>query len=230
MTLTSASVGRAQACVVTVDSLVPIQHPAGKKFQTACFEFRQQRMLKHPYLSEFHSRAEHFHAGLLEGDPSVLSYVPQPFELRIGKRRYKPDCYIVQNGRRRVVELKPKGEMKVELVDPLRDFFALQGMEFELISNESVLERSTEALNWLEITRVLIRAENIDSSAAERAVLECLATDVDTTLGDLIDSGDRERTFIHEVAVFRLLHRGLIHCDALVSCPLDFDVGFRLCT
>lgn len=82
------------AYLVNADTLEPHQQPTTRQFKIAT-DFYAQFMLKHPALSEFHSRAEHLFAGLLEGDPTVTSYVPQPFMLRVGKRRYKPDCYVV---------------------------------------------------------------------------------------------------------------------------------------
>ena len=73
---------------VIADSLVPHQQKTNSRFKIAT-DFRQQVMIKHPFLSDFHSRAEHLYAGLLEGDPAVTSYVPQPFMVRIRNKRYK---------------------------------------------------------------------------------------------------------------------------------------------
>jgi hypothetical protein len=94
-------------------------------------------MIKHPYLSEFHSRAEYLHAGLLEGDPAVISYVPQGVRVRLRQRWYTADCYVQREGQRpRVLELKPRGEMAEEDQVPLTHFFAQYGWVFEVVSNE----------------------------------------------------------------------------------------------
>jgi hypothetical protein len=213
---------------VKADELIPQQQPTPPALKTSA-DYREQVMLKHPYLSEFHSPAEHLHAALLEGDPEVISYVPQPFRLMIGKRRYNPDCYVVTNGQpRRVLELKPDGEMPDELQHPLTHFFAQHGMVFEVISNESVFERRIEAENWVEIVRILYQARSLDTTAAEQNVAEQLEANGKCTLGDLIDPGDRERTYYDEIALFRLLYQGHIKSN-LNTRTLDFDTEFSLC-
>jgi hypothetical protein len=213
---------------VKAETLEPHQQPTPRGFKIAT-DFRQQVMLKHPALSDFHSRAEHLHAGLLEGEPAVTSYVPQPFPLRIGKRRYTPDCYVVaDNARRRVVELKPEGKMDEALAGPLSHFFTQRGMDFQVVSNESVYAREVEAENWLEIVRILHMARAVTTTSQETELLERFAHQGPCTLGDLIDPGDRERTYQHEIALFRLLHRGQLRGD-LTERPLDFDTGLFLC-
>lgn len=213
---------------VKADSLEPVQQPTSPAFQTAT-DFRQQVMLKFPRLADFHSYAEYLHAGLLEGDPHVQSYVPQPFRLRIGKRRYTPDCYVVaDNQPRRVQELKPRGELPDALRVPLTHFFAQHGMRFEVIDNEAVYARATEAENWLEIVRILHQARELGTAPAEYALLERVRGSGTFTLGDVVDPGDRARTYRDEVALFRLLHRGTLRAD-LTSAPLDFDTEITPC-
>ena len=209
-------------------SLEPHQQPTEKKFKTST-DFYQQYMIKHPFLSEFHSYFELLHAGLLEGDPTIISYVPQPYMLRVYKRRYKPDCYVLSDGeQRRVVELRPEGKKKAENEQlALVAFFAQYRMVFEIISNESIFERETEALNWLEIVRILHQARTFITTDAEHRVVEKLRVNGPCTLGDLIDAGDRERTYLLEIALFRLLHRGLIQAD-LSATALDYDLGLEL--
>lgn len=108
---------------VKTDSLEPSQRATAPRFQIAC-DFRQQWMIKHPFLSDFHSRSEHLHAGLLEGDPNVLVYVPQPFLLLIGNKRYIPDCFIrTVDGERLVIEIKPQGVMDEKAQLALQYFF-----------------------------------------------------------------------------------------------------------
>ena len=213
---------------VKSDLLDPCQQQTAPNIKTAC-DFRTQVMLKHPFLSDFHSLAEHLHAGLLEGDPAVTSYVPHPFRLRVRGRFYTPDCYIVSDGKpRRVLELRPAGEMPEELQSPLQHFFAQYGMIFEVISNETVLARETEAKNWLEIARILYLARDLSTTDAEQTVLETLYEKGPCTLGDLIDPGDRERTYNREIALFRLMHRGHV-AGELTTAALDYDTGVVLC-
>lgn len=213
---------------VKTDTLTPCQHKTRPNFKTAT-DFRVQHMIKHPYLSEFHSRAEHLNAGLLEGDPTVRSYIPQPFCVWIGKRRYTADCYIArEQSPPEVRELKPRAEFPDDQRIPLEQFFAQHGMQFDVISNESVYERETEAENWLEIVRVLHMARYLSTTDAEQRVLEQLMTVDTATLEDFIDPGDRERTYYAEIALFRLLHRGLLQAS-LADRPLNFDTEVQLC-
>lgn len=205
---------------VRVESLIPFQHRAQRQFRIAA-DVRVQHMVKHPHVSEFHSLAEHLHAGLLEGTPSVTVYVPQPFALRIGKRRYTPDFYVVDGDQRRVEELKPRGEFDEALWRPLEAFFAAQGMRFEVVSNESVFARIIEAQNWLTIVQALHLSRDLDTVATETKVMRIVEAQSFITVADLVDLGDREGTLNQEIALFRLLHRGVLKA-ALENEPLDF--------
>ena len=213
---------------VNADTLEPHQRKTAPNFKIAC-DFRQQVMLKHPFLSDFHSRAEYLHAGLLEGDPDVTSYIPQPFLVSIRGSWYTPDCYVVSDSqRRRVIELKPRGEMPEDRQVPLTHYFAQYGMQFEVISNEVMYEREIEAENWLEIVRILHFSRDLITTNAEQTVMDTLYDKGECTLGNLIDSGDRERTYLQEIALFRLLHRGHVVAK-LAERPLDFDTELALC-
>lgn len=206
---------------VRTQSLTPIQHTTSRSFRIAA-DVRLQWMVKHPHLSEFHSLAEHLYAGLLEGTPTVSAYVPQPFQLRVGKRAYKPDFYVVEGHQRRVVELKPRGEFDEALREPLEAFFELQGMRFEVVANERTYERSLEAQNWLSVARVLYQHRDLETYPLELQVLERVCAPEGLQLGELIDPGDRHETLTAEVATFRLLHRGVLKAN-LAEAPLDFD-------
>lgn len=212
---------------VKAKSLEPHQRPTSPGLRTAC-DFYQQYMLKHPFLSLFHTYTQLLHACLLEGDAKVISYVPHPFLLLIRKKRYSPDCYIVSEGQpRRVVELIPEGKMPDHEKLPLIAFFKQFRMVFEVISNESVLAREREALNWLEIVHILHQARQFTTTDAEQQVLEKLTAVGPCTLGEVIDTGDRERTYLLEIALFRLLHRGYLSAD-LREFTLDYDTEVTL--
>ncbi|MBT3015962.1 MAG: hypothetical protein N0C84_22835 [Candidatus Thiodiazotropha taylori] len=207
---------------VKAESLEPHQHPTSPAFMTAC-DFHRQHMIKHPFASDFHSYSELLHACLLEGDPTVISYVPQPYRLRVQKKRYTPDCHIVSEGEpQRVVELRPGGKMPEHEKLALVAFFQQFRTVFEVISNESVLEREMEALNWREIVQILHQARQFTTTDAEQQVLERLTQKGPCSLGDIIDDGDRERTYLLEIALFRLLHRGYLRAE-LHEAPLDYD-------
>jgi hypothetical protein len=211
---------------VSAKNLVPIQQwtRAGFKRHTDCYE---RQMLKHPHLSVFHSLAELYHAALLEGNPSVSVYVPQPFSLRVGSRYYTPDCYVMDEGKRRVVELKARGDFPEDMEIALKAFFKRYGMVFEVMDNERALERYVLAENWLTIVSLLYSARDYGSEVEEIEVEEALAVS-SKPLGHLIDAGNRFGTFMTEVAVFRLLHRGFLTAD-LSDRPLDYDTEVALC-
>ena len=210
---------------VTADTLVPRQHPTPMSLQVSR-NFFQQHLIKHPHISDFHSLPKYLHAGLLEAAPAVSSFVPQPFLLRIGRRRYTPACYVVaDHSPRRVIELKPRGEMDEALKGVLQAFFAQHNMCFEVISNESVLERRIEAQNWLEIVRILYLGHAMDTQGAENILLDRFASVPEQELGSLIDPGDRDATYLTEIALFRLLHRGVIRAD-LADQWLDYETKF----
>jgi hypothetical protein len=212
---------------VTAETLSPRQCPTPQALKKAC-DFRQQCMLKHSRLSDFHSLAEHLHAGLLEGDSAVSSYIPQPFRLRVRGIYYTPDCYIVDGNRRRILEINPTGEIPDDRRIPLEQFFKKQKMRFEVVSNQSIYARRIEAENWLEIVRLLYVARDLDTQVAEQTVLEFLYRHTQCEVGDLVDSGDRERTYNQEIALFRLLHRGILRA-ALTDHHLDYDTAVSLC-
>jgi len=211
---------------VHIDALTPVQHRARRHFRIAA-NVRIQRMLKHAHVSEFHSLAEYLYVGLLEGTPSVTGYVPQPFALRVGKRRYTPDFYVVDGDKRRVLELKPRGEFNPALWGPLDAFFSAQGMRFEVIPNEAVFAQTIEAQNWLEIVRALNLCRDLDTLAAEEALLDQCQAAGSLTVGDVVDPGDRDSTLDREIALFRLLHRGRLTAN-LGDQPLDYRTTVSL--
>lgn len=213
---------------VKAETLVPHQQPTQPNFQTAT-DFYQREMIKHPHLSDFHSLPELLHACLLEGDPDVTSYTPQPFRLRIRGRRYTPDCYVVRRSQPpQVVELKPRGEMADEDRLPLSHYFAQYGWHFVVLSNESIMSRKTVAMNWHEIVINLQISRDLDTAADELRVLEFLEQTGGCYLDDLIDPGDRERTYDQEIALYRLMHRGLVWAN-LTEQVLDWDMPVALC-
>ena len=213
------------ARAVSAQTLEPRQQPTSLRIKISR-DFRQQHMLKHPFRSDFHTLAAHLYAGLLEGDPHVISYIPRPFHLRIGRKHRTPDGYVVaDNAPRRVYTITRGGTLDEAERLPLEAFFDQQGLHFELISYESVFDRRSEAENWLEIIRILYRGRDLETGTEETELIERIQRTGDLLLGDLVDPGDRERTYPLEIAIFRLLHRGLLKAD-LTNQPLDYQTRF----
>jgi hypothetical protein len=221
----------ADAHAVRIESghtLIAQQQPTSVAFLRSA-DIYEQHFLKFPAVAICHSYPELLHLALLEGEVIVTSYVPQPFSLRVSGRRYVPDCYVVRDGQRYVLELKPRAEFDEALRRPLEAFFALHGMRFEVVANEAMLARETEALNWLWIVRTLVAAAAFDTASRERAVWERVWAEPEICIGDLVDAGDRIASFTEEIAIFRLLHRGQLTAD-LTTRPLDYETGVKLCT
>jgi len=193
----------------------------------AC-DYRMAQMLKHRAPSEFHSIAEYYHALLLEGDPAVTRYVPQPFQLTIGKRRYVPDCYVVRDGNVDVVELRPRAEFDEKRRQALQAFFNLHGMRFVVIPNETVVSRQTEALNWQMILQMLVCHQDLDTTQLELEFFEAVWRAGGVQFGDRVRRSDRSSSRAQEVALLRLLHQGKLRAE-LTRQRFGYDTELRPC-
>lgn len=208
------------------DDLTPQQQmtPISQKIS---LDFRERRMLKYPGLAQFHSPAEYLFAGLLEADPAVLSYIPHPFRLRIGKQLHTPSFFVVRDGHH-VISILPKDGLTPEIHDPLFHYLALHRMDFTVIAEQAIKDHCIEAENWLEIVRVLYLARDLLTAAEEQALLARLHRGERYLLDELVDPGDRQGTYLTEIAIFRLLHRGLMQAS-LNTGPLDYDTEIWRC-
>lgn len=202
-------------------SLTPCQQTTTRDFRTAA-DFRIAQMLKHAPPSEFHSLAEYFHAALLEGDPTVSRFVPQPFVLNIGKEHYKPDCYVVRDHRVEVVELKPRAKFNPQKRKTLEAFFRDHHMRFSVVANESVLARRIEACNWLTIVQTLVLHRDLDTRIYEQAIHDQVFRAGGGCIGDWVLAKDRSTSRAQEIALFRLLHQGKLTAD-LTDHRLSFE-------
>jgi hypothetical protein len=64
-------------------------------------------------------------------------------------------------------------------------------MEFSVISNESVLEKSVLAKNWAQIIQTLLSGIDEDTTAAEYDVFDQVAENQSLELGEIVSIGDR---------------------------------------
>lgn len=214
-------------CKVKCDNLLPEQQPTSPRFARAC-DYYEQNMIKHPARSIFHCYSELLHAALLEGNKNVISYTPQPLRLKVGGRIYIPDVYVTERTCTKVIELKPRGEFAEEMKIPLEQYFKQRGLIFEVVSNESVLDRKIEAENWLNICRRLYLGKELTTDAEEEAILYELSVNEKVKLYDIVDPEDRESSIYKEVALMRLLHRGLASMP-LMDDYLRYDMEVKLC-
>jgi hypothetical protein len=216
---------RHQEKSVIAASLTPCQRKTDRGFRVAT-DFRVAQMLKHPNPCEFHSIAEYYHALLLEGDPLVTRYVPQPFLLMIGKRRYVPDCYVVRDGRVDVVELRPEAKFDELRRQALEAFFGIHRMRFIVIPNEAVLSRRTEASNWQMILQTLVCHQDLDTTRWELELLEEVVRMGGIQLGDRVSRYDRSSSRPQEIALLRLLHQGKVTAN-LTERRFGYDTELR---
>ncbi|WP_417215331.1 TnsA endonuclease N-terminal domain-containing protein [Alcanivorax sp.] len=216
--------GRAHSPKIRPETeLVPQQHNAGKQFQIAT-NLSHQQFPKHAAdSSECHSPAEYLYCCLLEADPEVTHFVPQPFRLWVGNRRYTPDFYVRRrSGPAQVIEVKPASAIPVQDQEPLERFFRREGMQFSAVSNEQIFEREPEARHWLHIIQVLMRFKSLETRHREQDILEQLLAGHDVTVGDVLPPQESVPSPVTEVALFRLLHQGVITADLRIE-PLNVD-------
>jgi hypothetical protein len=114
---------------------------------------------------------------------------------------------------------KSKKKIEVDMPEsrrgPVREYLNLQGISFSIETNESIATREIEAMNWLDIVRTLYRARYLESVHIEEDIVWSLHSRPGCTgeMGEWIDPGDREGTFLMELALYRLLHRGKLSAD-----------------
>jgi hypothetical protein len=187
-----------------------------------------QRLLKHPECCRFHSLAELYFAALLEAQVDVTYFCPQPYEMWIKGNRYIPDIYFVKKGMAHVVEIRASGKFSEEKRQLLETYFRYHQMSFEVVANESILEREIEAQNWLFIVRNLLGGEDIDTETDEYRLIERLQLEGELELDDIVDPGDRQTTQYMELATYRLLYRQIVKTN-LETDFLSYGSVLRLC-
>lgn len=137
--------------------MVPNQRPIslGRKIS---LNLHQRWMPGHSaQVSRFESRAELYYAAILEADPEVKRYVPQPFDLRLnppvgGKNSYRPDFYVQKtDGSEHVYEVTTAQKAAGRPVQQATEILEKHGMTYELVLTEAIYARSIEAENWLLI-------------------------------------------------------------------------------
>lgn len=186
--------------------------------------------LKYPGRGVFHSYAEYLHGILLDIDPDVTSFVPQPYTLRVARTRYIPDVFAVRAQQQQVIELKGKQGLAPVIEASARAFFADYGILFSVVSNNTVLAREQEALNWLPLLQVLIGAERngLDTQTMASTLLTRCRRFPGTTVEELLSPARRPTQYVEEVALYRLLVSHQLSAD-LVSAPLNYSSVLTAC-
>lgn len=198
---------------VSADSLVPQQHFASIGFLKSADIYIQQFIKYSAALSYCHSYQEYLHAALLESDNDVERFVPQPFKLRVGNRRYTPDCFYTRKGKRYVVEIKPRGKFPDHMKIALEEFFSRKGMYFLVVSNESILLEETKASNWLAMIQTMVLFEDVNTDYEEESVWKRLTSQPNLNLSDLVQFSSTESDQRRLLALYRMTHAGTINID-----------------
>jgi hypothetical protein len=214
---------RSQSVRFHQNVLGPAQQPTRLKL-TKGTDYYEQRCVKYPGRASFHCYTEYIHALLLEAEPEVTSFVPQPYQMVVNRKPYIPDVYLVRSGRIEILELKPRGELDAETELPLIAFFEQQGMHFSVLPNETVLGHERLALHWLPIVQVLAdaRIHGFDTIDQEQRLFDTARQEASLTVADLLGNATRSERYVSELALYRLLHRHDLHCD-LTDNPLDYE-------
>jgi hypothetical protein len=214
---------------IRAETLSPRQHRAKRPFRIAT-SYWVGPVLKMPgdHIGEFHSYPEYLNAGLVQGDPSCTTFIPQPLALRYHGKPYKPDASEIRNGTHHVVELKPGGEFDSAKTQALNAYLALHHATFEVRANESVLAREWEAVNWHTLVQQLTLYRHLDTDEAERQLMENWPIGDPLILGDILEPEDREASMYQEAALFRLTYRGWCTPE-FDQGPLDYATRFFPC-
>lgn len=207
--------------------LQPRQQPTPLSLKRSTNYFAQ-RMIKCSERCRFHSLAELYYAALLEGNPLVEYFCPQPFLFYVNGERYIPDVYVVKNGRRLVIEIRSKKRFSEHKRTALDSYLSLRNIQFDVISNDSIYEQEITAQNWLTILRHMLSGQDIDTDGAETELIEALQLAPSMAFGDIVDVGHRQATERNELAVYRLFYQGIVETN-LETSFLSYDSELVLC-
>ncbi len=189
---------------IRASSWTPVQQRSAWRIkrQVDCYF---QKGLKWPETAIFHSRAEILFAGLLETDPTVTSYCPQPMTFRIGSNTsYTPDFYVNRHGAKEIYELKPRGEFEKEWLSDLIAVLETQGFQFVVLPNEWCFKREIRAENSWRIVRFINACSDLDTDELESRLIERVEND-ERQFGSLVNMQPGEPDLYSELACFRLL-------------------------
>jgi hypothetical protein len=187
-----------------------------------------QRFIKFNEIGVFHSYSELLHAALLESDPLVSSFTPQPKGFNVNGKPYIPDCFYIKDGKQVFIEIKPRGKFTESKLIPLKEYTESNDGEFLVVSNESILEQRIKAQNWLYIIRQLISGRYETTIGEEEDINRMMLHRGKLTLSEIIDQGNRAASALMGIALFRLVHEGRAHMN-LETKRLSYETEVQLC-
>jgi len=136
---------------VSLEDRIPRQIKTPLSLRKRC-DFWESQGWKYSAKVECHSYAEYLAAGILEIDPNVRHYTPQPLRFRVGSTWYVPDFWFQDyKGREFLWELKPNAEFNEAWREALSQYCQDLFIDFHVMANEAFTSQEQRALNawWL---------------------------------------------------------------------------------
>jgi hypothetical protein len=187
-----------------------------------------QMFIKFNSIAIFHSYFELLYAALLESDPEVECFTPQPMKIMVKGKRYIPDFHYIKNNQSLIVELKPRGEFDDEKKSICEEIFASKDMQFIVVNNDYVKSEQIKAINWLQILKVNLSSTIENTKNQELKLMSDVACGKITCFGDVIDIGDRFSTKLEEISLYRLLYKHQLTAN-LDKELISYETGVSLC-
>lgn len=212
---------------IQIESLVPAQIRIGLKDRQKA-DYFEQKMLKHPMATYFLSRLALLYAGLLEGEPEVISYVPYPFRIRFGKLLFKPDFYVSRRVNDEVVFFHSLGKTIPFWFDELSKYLNQNNIGLAMIDPPDVFSKEIEAENWLEVVRRLSNDDNNLSLELSNHLMTKAMQCEFFTIGEVIDRSDRNSSLEIEITLLILIIRGKLNAT-IQHAPLSYDTRISIC-
>lgn len=187
------------------------------------------RCLKFPHLGYYMGLDALYLMYLIEGDPSHAMLIPRPFLWNFGRKTIIPTLYTSGTLGRRLYMIADKEVESPPLLTAVTQYLDLQDIQLETVTTESILTRGQEARNWHVVVNALLAAKTIETGHAERKIWDvCLSSEEDLTIGRFVDAGDRDGTYIAEIALLRLIYRHKLHIDFTQN-PIDYSSSISPC-
>lgn len=171
----------------------------------------------------YHSLEECYQAALLEIDPSVKSFTPQPKQYGTFGNRYIPDFYyITRTGEEFVLELKPNGVLAENYRRPMERIAEREGFTFLVVDKADVKKEEILAVNSMHIANVLNPVGYLDTRYIEEELQRKLLAEGSFKFDDVVFAENRVGRQHYEIALFKLLCRGKLQME-LKTKRISFD-------
>ncbi len=210
------------------NDFVPIQQTKTAMKLKVAADVYLQMFMKFKAVGIFHSYFELLYAALLESDPEIECFTPQPIQIKIKGKRYIPDFHFIKNNVSFIAELKPNGEFDNEKQSICEEVFSSMEMQFFVVNNDDVLREQIKAINWLQIVKVNLSSTIENTKNQELKLMSDIACGKVSSFGDVIDVGNRLDTKLEEIALYRLIYKNQLSAD-LEKDLINLETGVSIC-